>query len=149
MKKYYLMSFRRSLVYLIMAISLIGLSVICFFADEIHSGVVFVVTTFLISAAIILAWFIYSLTMRIQIDYEKKELYTRHHFFIKRWKFEDILSIEIIDLNKVVFSVIVTTSRSSTRMAYARYLHYRPSEEITAILNELKQDFMNISNKNY
>ena len=149
MKKYYLSSFRQSLIYLIMAIFLIGIAVKGFFADEIHFKVIFGIIALLIGAAILLAWFIYSLTMRIQIDYEKKELYIRHHLFIKSWKFEDILSIELRDDYEVVFSVIVTKNQSSTKMKYTRYLYYRPSEKSTAILNELKQDFMNISNKNY
>ena len=41
MKKYYLESVFRSLVYLIIAIVLTGFIVVCFFADEMHSGVIF------------------------------------------------------------------------------------------------------------
>jgi len=34
-------------------------------------------------------------------------------------------------------------------MPYARYLKRKPNEKIKNKLNELKQDLMNISNKNY
>ena len=68
MKKYYFEPVGRCLVYLVIAIVLIGMLVICFFADEIHSGVIFLIISFSVSSSIILFWFCYSLTMRIQID---------------------------------------------------------------------------------
>ena len=93
MKKYYFQSVFRSLIYLFISLFLLALIVLCFFADEIHAGVIFVITVLSISVVAISFWFGFSLSMRIQIDFEKKELYIRQPYFIKRIKFEDIISI--------------------------------------------------------
>ena len=84
--------------------------------------------------------------MRIQIDYEKKELYIRQYYFIKRIKFEDIISIQIIPYSEVAFDFVVTTKKFTKKMAYARYLKRKPNEKIKNKLNELKQDLLNIQN---
>ena len=149
MKKYYFYSIFKSLIYLFISIILIALIVLCCFADEIHSGVIFAITVLSISVAIILFWFGFSLSMRIQIDYEKKEIYIRQPYFIKKIKFEDVLSIQIIDYNEVAFEFVITTESFTKKMPYARYLKRRPNEKITFRLNELKKDLMDISNKNY
>ena len=149
MKKYYFQSVFRSLIYLFMSLFLIGLIVLCFFADEIHVGVIFVITSLSTSVVAILFWFGFSLTMRIQIDYENKELYIKSPYFIKRIKFEDIKSIKTIDYDDVAFEFTIITEKFTRKIQYTRYSRKRPSEKITAKLNELKQDLMNISNKNY
>lgn len=87
--------------------------------------------------------------MRIQIDYDKQELYIRHPYFIKRIKFEDVVSIQIIEYNKVAFDFVITTKSQTKKMAYARYYRKKPTEKRISKINELKQDLMNISNKNY
>ena len=81
MKKYYFQSVFRSLIYLFISLFLIGLIVLCFFADEIHAGVIFVITFLSISVVAISFWFGFSLSLRIQIDYEKKELYIKYNSF--------------------------------------------------------------------
>ena len=149
MKKYRFQSVARSLVYLIIALVLIAFIVVCFLSDEIHSGVIFIISFFSICVIIITFWVGFSLSMRIQIDYEKKELYIKHSHFWKRLKFEEITSILILDYNEVAFQFIIMTKFFSKNIPYARYLHKRPSKKITDNLNELKQDLMNISNRNY
>ena len=149
MKKYYFESVFRSLIYLFISLFLLALIVLCFFADEIPAGVIFAITFLSISVAAISFWFGFSLSMRIQIDYEKKELYIRQPYFIKRIKFEDIISIQIIPYSEVAFEFVVTTKKFTKKMPYARYLKRKPNEKIKNKLNDLKQDLMNISNKNY
>lgn len=146
MKKYYFQSLSKSLIYLGIAIFLICYIVLCCFSDEIHSGVIFVITFLSISVVTIIFWFGFSLSMRIQIDYNKQELYIRQPYFIKRIKFEDIISIQIIPYSEVAFEFVVTTKKFTKKMPYARYLKRKPNEKIKSILNELKQDLLNIQN---
>ena len=149
MKKYYFESVFRSLIYLFIALFLIAIIVLCFYIDEIHTGVIFVLTILSVSVVAILFWFGFSLSMYIQIDYENKYLYVRQPYFIKKIKFEDIISIQIIPYSEVAFEFVVTTKKFTKKMPYARYLKRKPNVKIKNKLNDLKQDLMNISNKNY
>ena len=144
MKKYHFESVFRSLIYLFIALFLIALIVLCFYIDELHEGVIFVLTVLSVSVVAILFWFGFSLSMYIQIDYENKYLYVRQPYFIKKIKFEDIISIQIIPYSEVAFEFVVTK-----KIPYARYLKRKPNVKIKNKLNDLKQDLMNISNKNY
>ena len=149
MKKYYFQSVFRSLIYLFISLFLIGLIVLCFFADEIHAGVIFVITFLSISVVAISFWFGFSLSLRIQIDYKKKELYIKYPYLIKKIKFEDVINIYIKDYNVTSFDFKIVTKDKTISSTYARYYKKRPSKKILDIINELKQDLMNISNKNY
>ena len=68
MKKYPVYSIGRSLSYLIIATHLTALTILCFFADEIHSGVILVITVFSIAIASCVFEFFHSRTYRLQID---------------------------------------------------------------------------------
>jgi len=149
MKKYHFESVFRSLIYLFIALFLIALIVLCFYIDELHEGVIFVLTVLSVSVVAILFWFGFSLSMYIQIDYENKYLYVRQPYFIKKIKFEDIISIQIIPYSEVAFEFVVTTKKFTKKIPYARYLKRKPNVKIKNKLNDLKQDLMNISNKNY
>ncbi len=149
MKKYHFESVFRSLIYLFIALFLIALIVLCFYIDELHAGVIFVLTVLLVSVVAVLFWFGFSLSMYIQIDYENKYLYVRQPYFIKKIKFEDIISIQIIPYSEVAFEFVVTTKKFTKKIPYARYLKRKPNVKIKNKLNDLKQDLMNISNKNY
>lgn len=151
MKKYYFNSVFRSLVYLYMVLFFLGIIIFAIIAKDTTSleSTIFVVSACGITTLLLLFWVGFSFSMRIQIDYEKKELYIRHPCFLKRLKFEDVLSIQIIEYNQVAFEFIVTTEKFSKKLPYARYLKKRPTEKILLKINELKQDLTNISNKNY
>jgi Na+/melibiose symporter-like transporter len=99
--------------------------------------------------SILLFWVCFSLSMRIQIDYEKRELYIRHPYLIRKINFEEILSIQIIDYNKVSFDFIISTKKTSKKLSFSKYYKKKNTEKRISIINELKQDLMNISNKNY
>ena len=146
MKKYPYQNIFKSLVYIYISLPLIGFTYVGFIADEFHLWLIIE----LIAGACFL-WFyaFFSLTMRIQIDYEKKKLYIKFPYFIERIKFEDIKSIKTIDYDDVAFEFTIITEKFTRKIQYTRYSRKRPSEKITAKLNELKQDLMNISNKNY
>lgn len=149
MKKYHFESVFRSLIYLFIALFLIALIVLCFYIDELHAGVIFVLMVLSVSVVAILFWFGFSLSMYIQIDYENKYLYVRQPYFIKRIKFEDIISIQIIPYSEVAFEFVVTTKKFTKKIPYARYLKRKPNVKIKNKINDLKQNLMNISNKNY
>lgn len=146
MKKYYFQSIFKSLIYLGIALFLICCIVLCCFSDEIHSGVIFVITFLSISVVTIIFWFGFSLSMRIQIDYNKQELYIRQPYFIKRISFKEVISVKIIEYTDTAFEFIIVTKTFTKKLPYARYLKKRPNEKIKFILNELKQDLLNIQN---
>ena len=146
MKKYYFQSIFKSLIYLGIALFLICCIVLCCFSDEIHSGVIFVITFLSISVVTIIFWFVFSLSMRIQIDYNKQELYIRQPYFIKRISFKEVISVKIIEYTDTAFEFIIVTKTFTKKLPYARYLKKRPNEKIKFILNELKQDLLNIQN---
>ena len=108
---------------------------------------VFVITFCTIVSVILLFWIGFSFSMRIQFDYEKKEVYIVHPYFLKRLKFEDVVSIEIRDYNEVAFDFIIKTKTVTKKMAYARFYRRRPSLKITRMLNDLKDDLRYISDK--
>lgn len=145
MKKYYFNSIMYSLIYIIISIVFVSMAILCLFADDLHSGVIFVIVFSSISAFVTLFWSVFSFSMRIQIDYINKELYIIHPCFIRKIKFEDIISIEIIDYNEVAFEFNIITAKHSKKIPYARYLNKRPNEKIKMKLDELKSDLMKIS----
>ena len=151
MKKYYFEPVGRCLVYGFITLFFVAILVLAIAAKDTTSpqSTAIVIGMCCVYIPPVLFWFCYSLTMRIQIDYDKKELYFRHYLFIKRIKFEDVLSIEITYCEETVFDFVVTTKTWTRKMAYARYARKKATKKITAKLNELKQDLMNISNKNY
>lgn len=148
-KKYYFNSIQFNLIYILIEIVLVAFLVLCFFADEFHSATIFVITNLSIIIFIILFWIVFSFCMRIQIDYDKKELYIIHPFYLKRMKFEEVLSIQIVDYNEVAFDFVINTKNRSKKLAYSRYYKSKPNDEIKLIISELKNDLVNISNKNF
>ena len=151
MKKYYFQSGWRNLGYLPLILFHIGVLIFEYLAKDENDPVVgaIIVSYCCVFLSIILFWIGFSFTMRIQIDYEKKELYIRYPYFLKRLKFDDVLSIQIKDYNELVFSFIIVTKDKTKKLNYPRYYKKKPTEERLAIVNELKQDLMNISNRNY
>lgn len=151
MKKYYFESIFRSLIYVYMVLFFTAILIFAIIAKDTTSrqSTMIVISSCSIIIAILLFWIGFSFSMRIQIDYDKQELYIRHPYFIKRIKFEDVVSIQIIDYNKVAFDFVITTKSQTKKMAYARYYRKKPTEKRISKINELKQDLMNISNKNY
>ena len=148
MKKYYFESFFRSLIYLFIALFLIAIIVLCFYIGELHAGVIFVLTLLSVSVVAILFWFGFSLSMRIQIDYAKEELYIRHPYLLKRINFNDIVSIQIIEFDQLSFDFIITTKHITKKLAYSRYCKKKVTKERILKVNELKHDLISISKKN-
>ncbi len=148
MKKYYFESVFRSLIYLFISLFLIAIIVLCFYVDELHAGVIFVLTFLSISVVAILFWFGFSLSMRIQIDYNRRELYIIHPCLLKRINFDDVISIQIIEFNQLSFDFIITTKNITKKIAYSRYYKKKVTKERVSIINELKHDLMNISTIN-
>lgn len=149
MKKYYFESVFRSLIYLFLALFLIAIIVLCFYIGELHAGVIFVLTFLSVSVVAILFWFGFSLSMRIQIDYDKRELYIRHPYLIKRINFDDVISIQILEFNQLSFDFIITTKNTTKKIAYSRYYKKKVTEKRVSKVNDLKHDLISISNKNY
>lgn len=149
MKKYYFESVFRSLIYLFISLFLIAIIVLCLYVGELHKGAIFALTLLSISVVAILFWFGFSLSMRIQIDYDRRELYIRHPYLLKRINFDDVISIQILEFNQLSFDFIITTKNTTKKIAYSRYYKKKVTEERVSKVNDLKQDLINISNKKY
>jgi len=87
--------------------------------------------------------------MRIEIDYDKKELYIIHPYLLKRINFSDIISIQIIEFDQLSFDFIITTEQITKKLAYARYYNKKVTDERISAISELKRALIDISNKNY
>ena len=148
-KKFYFNSIWQSAIYVLIASVLLLLTILCCFADEMHSGVIWMITTFSISFFVVLFWAGFSLSMRIEIDYDKKELYIRHTYLLKRINFSDIISIQIIEFDQLSFDFIITTEQITKKLAYARYYKKKVTDERISVISELKRALIDISNKNY
>lgn len=151
MKKYYFNPVFRSLIYVFIVLFFLAVLIFAIIARDTTSpqSTIIVVSFCGIVDLILLFWIGFSFSMRIQIDYEKEELYIRHPYFLKRLKFQDVLSIQIIDYHKTAFDFIITTRKGVKKLAYARYHKKRQTEKRVAKVTELKQDLLNISNRNY
>ena len=155
MKKYYFYPRIRSFAYLFIGLALIGYGSVIFFADYIYPFHIFCIAVFYVSAVIVLCWFAFSLSSRIQIDYEKEELYIITFYFIKRIKFEDITCIRVIDYKEVKgvrpgLEIYIVTRKFFRMIPYARYIdHRKATPEIKLKLDELENDLMRINNKEY
>ena len=136
------------MIYTFIATILLLLIILCFFTDEIHSGVVFIITIFSIGLLVNLFWIGFSLSMRIQIDYAKEELYIRHPYLLKRINFNDVVSIQIIEFDQLSFDFIITTKHITKKLAYSRYYNKKVTKERISKVNELKHDLISISKKN-
>ena len=68
------------------------------------------------------------------------------YYFIKRISFKEVISVKIIEYTDNAFEFIIVTKTFTKKLPYARYLKKRPNEKIKFILNELKQDLLNIQN---
>ena len=150
MKKYYFYSRPRCFAYLIIALNIAGWGVLGLFVDQIYTSTIVIMILFFVSAVIVLSWFAFSLSSRIQIDYENEELYIITFYLIKRIKFEDIIGISMFDYKGVGFDIYITTRNFCRIIPYGRYInHRRPNKKITLKLNELENDLMRINNKEY
>lgn len=151
MKKYYFESISRILIYVFMIMFFTAILIFAVIAKDTTSqeSTVIVISFCSVINSVLLFWVCFSLSMRIQIDYEKRELYIRHPYLIKKINFEEILSIQIIDYNKVSFDFIISTKKTSKKLSFSKYYKKKITEKRISIINELKQDLMNISNKNY
>lgn len=155
MKKYYFYSRFRCFTYLFIALAIIGYASIGFFADYIHGFLIFCMVILYVSAGIVLLWMAFIFSSRIQIDYENEELLIKAFYLIKRIKFEDIISISVIDYtnNKRTgpgFDIYITTRKFCRVIPYGRYMyHRRVTRKIKLKLNELENDLMRINNKEY
>ena len=151
MKKYYFNSFTYGFAYSLISIPLLFYFVLVFFADDYH-WVFAVMQTILLSSALYIWFYAFvCFTSRMEIDFENKELFILYYFFKKRYKFEDIVSIETKPYNDAAFYIVLKTKDTEKTFLYGRYKEkiWRQSKRVKATLNELKNDLMIISTKNY
>ena len=151
MKKYYFNSFMHGFAYVIISIQLLFYFVLVFFADDYH-WVFAVMQTILLSSALYICFYAFvCFTSRMEIDFENKELFILYYFFKKRYKFEDIVSIETRRYNDSAFYIEFKTKDVEKTFLYGKYKTkiWRQSKRVKTELNEFKNDLMIISDKKY
>ena len=109
MKKYYFNSFMHGFAYVIISIQLLFYFVLVFFVDDYHWLLTVIQITFLSSAIYLWFYAFICFTSRMEIDFENKEVFILYYFFKKRYKFEDIVSIETRPYNDAAFYIEIKT----------------------------------------
>ena len=151
MKKYYMLRPFYGIGITVVSFQMVIQFVLLFFLD----GYAWwnVIEHLIMLSTILFLWFyaFACFTSRMEIDFENKELFILYHFFKKRYKFEDIVSIETKPYNDVAFYIVLKTKDTEKTFLYGRYKTkiWRQSKRVKAELNEFKNDLMIISTKNY
>lgn len=149
MKKYYFNSFMHGFAFILISIPLLFFFLILFFADNYNWFIALFQFSFLVDTSFVCFYAFVCFTSRMEIDFENKELFILYHFFKKKYKFEDIVSIETKPYNDVAFYIVLKTKDTEKTFLYGRYKEkiWRQSKRVKATLNELKNDLMIISNQ--
>ena len=95
--------------YVIISIQLLFYFVLVFFVDDYHWLLTVIQITFLSSAIYLWFYAFICFTSRMEIDFENKEVFILYYFFKKRYKFEDIVSIETRPYNDAAFYIEIKT----------------------------------------
>ncbi len=145
-KKFYLYTKAATIPYWIISAVFSGyIPVVLFLPDEITYGNYIVAAAFAVMIAILITWNIILPKLRIEIDYEKKELFYWNDYYRRRIKFEDIRALEIVEHGeKVTFGCKVTTDIKIRRFGYTRYYRKKPTPEILAKVEEVKEALRSI-----
>ena len=143
-KKFYLYTKAATIPYWIMSVIFSGIIALGFVVDEMNSGVIITMSFFAVTIAILITWSIIIPKLRIEINYEKQELFYWNDYFRRTIKFEEIRSIEINDLDGVTFGCKVTTDKKIRRFGYTRYYRKKPTPEILAKVEEVKEALRSI-----
>jgi hypothetical protein len=132
--------------YWIMSVIFSGyIFVVLFLTDEITYGNFIFAAFFALTIAILITWNIILPKLRIEIDYEKKELFYWNDYYRRRIKFEDIRALEIVEhREKVTFGCKITTDTKIRRFGYTRYYRKKPTPEILAKVEEVKEALRSI-----
>lgn len=144
-KKFYLYTKAATIPYWIMSVIFSGIIALGFVVDEMNSGVIITMSFFAVTIAILITWSIILPKLRIEIDYEKKELFYWNDYYRRRIKFEDIRALEIVEhREKVTFGCKITTNTKIRRFGYTRYYRKKPTPEILAKVEEVKDALRSI-----
>ena len=145
-QKFYLYTKAATIPYWIMSVIFSGIIALGFVVDEINSGVIITMSFFAVTIAILITWSIILPKLRIEIDYEKKELFYWNDYFRRTIKFEDIRALEIVEHGEkaTTFGCKVTTDKKIRRFGYTRYYRKKPTPEILAMVEEVKEALRSI-----
>ena len=144
-KKFFLYSKKAAIPYWIMSVIFSGyIPVVLILPDRITYGNYLVAAFFVVTISILITWSIIIPKLRIEINYEKQELFYWNDYFRRTIKFEEIRSIEINDLDGVTFGCKVTTDKKIRRFGYTRYYRKKPTPEILAKVEEVKEALRSI-----
>lgn len=145
-KKFFLYSKKATIPYWIMSVIFSGyIPVVLIFPDRITYGNYLVAAFFVVTISILITWSIILPKLRIEIDYEKKELFYWNDYYRRRIKFEDIKALEIVEhREKVTFGCKITTNTKIRRFGYTRYYRKKPTPEILAKVEEVKEALRSI-----
>ena len=146
-KKFYLYTKAATIPYWIISAVFSGyMFVVLFLTDEITYGNFIFAAAFAVMIAILITWNIILPKLRIEIDYEKKELFYWNDYYRRRIKFEDIRALEIVEHGEkaTTFGCKVTTDKKIRRFGYTRYYRKKATPEILAKVEEVKEALRSI-----
>lgn len=145
MKRYYFYPRGFIIAYSILLVYLIfWLVALCVFVDEIHSGAIFCIVVLSLGILSVLTWTPFCAAMCVQIDHSDEEIKIIHIRCIKKIKFCEIKSVEIVEYSAVEFSFLIVTSDFSKRIVYTRYSKKKPTPKILAKVEEVKDALRSI-----
>ena len=145
-QKFYLYTKAATIPYWIMSVIFSGIIALGFGVDEMNSGVIITMSFFAVTIAILITLSIILPKLRIEIDSEKKELFYWNDYYRRRIKFEDIRALEIVEHGEkaTTFGCKVTTDKKIRRFGYTRYYRKKPTPEILAKVEEVKEALRSI-----
>ena len=146
-KKFFLYSKKVAIPYWIMSVIFSGyIPVVLILPDRITYGNYLVAAFFVVTISILITWSIIIPKLRIEINYEKQELFCWNDYFRRTIKFEDIRAVEIVDHGEKATTVgcRVTTYKKIIGFRYTRYYRKKPTPEILAKVEEVKEALRSI-----
>ena len=119
-KKFYFYSLKAKIACLIPMLIFAGLLalLIVYRQTQQPETVVIVASMLLFIILLCAVGFVLTFFIRIEFNYDKKELLIHKHYFVKKIKFEEIESIEIIDYETPGFVFVIVTKNFIKRISF-------------------------------
>ncbi len=119
---------------------LIGLIVIKIYSEQLGD-----ILTVCVGVIAIFVWIVVQHNMRVEFDFERKELYIFNLSVKRKIKFEDISYLEIVDYSDMAFGVIFQTNDFKDDFEYTKFLKKAKTQDRLNEITKLKALLMNVS----
>lgn len=139
-KKYFFQSRFICFSYFLYSLPIFGMAYLTCIADTFHW---WLLAELILFAGFLWFWGIWTISYRIVIDFNKKEICIKHPGCEKKIKFKEIQSIEIVECSTISFELHLITNKFSKKFLY-KYFNKRGKWNFKQNVNELKLDFKKI-----